>query len=130
MERIRFPRLSLSFPLLLLGLLALPLVMEDRGEAVFDHSQGAGASKEGEDASNRDAQESDSPIRQGGEEDHSTPLQLASIEPVQVSCSLRGERTETGFSCNFEEPACLASSFETSRPRPIASRRSLPPLRG
>ena len=30
MKQIRFPRLSLSFPLLLLGVVALPLLLEDR----------------------------------------------------------------------------------------------------
>ena len=39
MERIRFPRLSLSFPLLLLGLLVFPLVLEDRSVSGFENPQ-------------------------------------------------------------------------------------------
>ncbi len=100
MERIRFPRLSLSFPLLLLGLLVLPLVLEDRSVSGFENPQAVSstqpASQQGEDA----------PGSEGGE-DPCVPGQLRGIEAGHTSDLLPIERTAPGDSWSIEASFCL-----------------------
>ena len=111
MERIRFPRLSLSFPLLLLGLLVLPLVLEDRSLSGFENSQGVSstqpASQQGEDAPGPDDGEAGFPVPRGGGEDPCVPGQLRGIEAGHTSCLLRIERIDPGDSWSIEASFCL-----------------------
>ena len=113
MERIRFPRLSLSFPLLLLGLLVLPLVLEDRSVSGFENSQGASstqpASQQGEDAPGPDGGEPGFPVPRGGGEDPCVPGpgQLRGIEAGHTASLLRIERIAPGDSWSIEASFCL-----------------------
>ena len=100
MERIRFPRLSLSFPLLLLGLLVFPLVLEDRSVSGFENPQDVSStqpvSQQGKDA----------PGSEGGE----APCvagQLCGIEAGHTSGLLRIERIDPGDSWSIEASFCL-----------------------
>ena len=113
MERIRFPRLSLSFPLLLLGLLVLPLVLEDRSLSGFENSQGVSstqpASQQGEDAPGPDGGEPGFPVPRGGGEDPCGPGpgQRRGIEAGHTASLLRIERIAPGDSWSIEASFCL-----------------------
>ncbi len=138
MKLIRFPRLSLSFPLLLLGLVALPLLLEESSSAASGDLSTVSASVEelpGESGQSERGQEQD---RDPGAplEPHSTGscgegLQAAALQAEPVanlfrdgdSCGSlwRGSgalhllELETGFSpCISSDSSCLPQGAEGS----------------
>ena len=100
MERICFPRLSLSFPLLLLGGLTLPLLLDDRGEAGLDRSQAVSESHPG----GQGPVETGIPGRQEDRDEDSVPTQLSGLDTSRAFSPQCSERIETEFSRAAEIP--------------------------
>ena len=122
MERICFPRLSLSFPLLLLGVLTLPLLLDDRGEAGLDHSQ-AGSEPHPD---SQGPAETGIPGRQEGRDEDSVPTQLSGIDTGRAFSPQCSERIETEFSRAAEIPGSSTPAGEPALHRPADARQASP----
>ncbi len=122
MERICFPRLSLSFPLLLLGVLTLPLLLDDRGEAGLDRSQAVSESHLG----GQGPVETGIPGRQEDRDEDSVPTQLSGLDTSRAFSPQCSERIETEFSRAAEIPGSSTPAGELALHRP-ADVRLAPP---
>ena len=114
MERICFPRLSLSFPLLLLGGLTLPLLLDDRGEAGLDRSQAVSESHPG----GQGPVETGIPGRQEDRDEDSVPTQLSGLDTGRAFSPQCSERIETEFSRAAEIPGSSTPVGELALHRP------------
>lgn len=122
MERICFPRLSLSFPLLLLGVLTLPLLLDDRGEAGLDRSQAVSEFHPG----GQGPVETGIPGRQEDRDEDSVPTQLSGLDTSRAFSPQCSERIETEFSRAAEIPGSSTPAGELALHRP-ADVRLAPP---
>ena len=114
MERICFPRLSLSFPLLLLGVLTLPLLLDDRGEAGLDRSQAVSESHLG----GQGPVETGIPERQEDRDEDSVPTQLSGLDTSRAFSPQCSERIETEFTRAAEIPGSSTPARELALHRP------------
>ena len=114
MERICFPRLSLSFPLLLLGVLTLPLLLEDRGEAGLDRSQAVSESH----PDGQGPAETGIPARQEDRDENSVPTQLSGLDTGRAFSPQCSERIEIEFTRVAEIPGSSAPAGESALRRP------------
>ena len=122
MERICFPRLSLSFPLLLLGVLTLPLLLDDRGEAGLDRSHAVSESHPG----GQGPVETGIPGRQEDRDEDSVPTQLSGLNTGRAFSPQCSERIETEFTRAAEIPGASTPAGELALHRP-ADVRLAPP---
>ena len=122
MERICFPRLSLSFPLLLLGVLTLPLLLDDRGEAGLDRSQAVSESHPG----GQGPVETGIPWRQEDRDEDSVPTQLSGLDTSRAFSPQCSERIETEFSRAAEIPGSSTPAGESALHRPTDLRLAPP----
>ena len=122
MERICFPRLSLSFPLLLLGVLTLPLLLDDRGEAGLERSHVvSGSHPDGQGPA-----ETGIPGRQQDRDEGSVPTQLSGIDTGRAFSPQCSERIETEFSRAAEIPGSSAPAGELALHRRADARLASP----
>ena len=122
MERICFPRLSLSFPLLLLGVLTLPLLLDDRGEAGLDHSQTVSETH----PDSQGPSETGIPGRREGRDEDSAPTQLSGIDTGRAFSPQCSERIETEFSRAAEIPGSSTPADELALHSPADARQAPP----
>ena len=122
MERICFPRLSLSFPLLLLGVLTLPLLLDDRGEAGLDRSQAVSESHPG----GQGPVETGIPERQEDRDEDSVPTQLSGLDTSRAFSPQCSERIETEFTRAAEIPGSSTPAGELALHRPAVVRLAPP----
>ena len=122
MERICFPRLSLSFPLLLLGVLTLPLLLDDRGEAGLDRSHVVSESH----PDGQGPAETGIPGRQQDRDEDSVPTQLSGIDTGRAFSPQCSERIETEFSRAAEIPGSSAPAGELALHRRADARLASP----
>ena len=122
MERICFPRLSLSFPLLLLGVLTLPLLLDDRSEAGLDRSQAVSESQPG----GQGPVETGIPGRQEDRDEDSVPAQLSGLDTGRAFSPQCSERIETEFSRATEIPGSSTQAGELALHRPADLRLASP----
>ncbi len=123
MERICFPRLSLSFPLLLLGVLTLPLLLDDRGEAGLDRSH---VVSESHSADGQGPAETGIPGRQEDRDENSVPTQLSGLDTSRAFSPQCSERIEIEFSRAAEIPGSSAPAGESALHRPTDLRLAPP----
>tara|TARA_Y100000758_G_C16001458_1_gene404247 strand:+ start:22 stop:438 length:417 start_codon:yes stop_codon:yes gene_type:complete len=122
MERICFPRLSLSFPLLLLGALTLPLLLDDRGEAGLDHLQAVSESH----PDGQGPSETGIPGRQEDRDENSVPTELSGLDTGRAFSPQCSERIETEFSRAAEIPGSSTPAGESALHRPTDLRLAPP----
>lgn len=122
MERICFPRLSLSFPLLLLGVLTLPLLLDDLGEAGLERSHVVSESH----PDGQGPAETGIPGRQQDRDEDSVPTQLSGIDTGRAFSPQCSERIETEFSRAAEIPGSSTPAGELALHRPAFARQASP----
>lgn len=137
MIRTRFPRLSLSFPLLFLGIVALPLMLQERNaagpgglcDAACCHQDGEDASRDGAqgDQGEEDGQEAGFPAlpRDAG----SCPGEagvLVGSQPAPVAWQLRADEFDSGLPWWIECPYPLELYTGSSSSRLSGSAAGIP----
>lgn len=123
MERIRLPRLSLSFPLLLLGILALPIALESPAETAFEPAQPVSVALPSTDAPAPGEE-------QEGSHENSSPTQLSGLDTARVLLPRGIERIESGSSCAIEPESSSSRDSGPTLLRLTDSRLALPVFSG
>ena len=109
-------------PLLLLGALTLPLLLDDRGEAGLDHPQAVSEPH----PDGQGPTETGIPGRQEDRDENSVPTQLSGLDTGRAFSPQCSERIEIEFSRAAEIPGSSTPAGESALHRPTDLRLAPP----